>query len=242
MQLVRDTYSERVSDIEAHHELIKNISDAIGSGGAKFPIDDGHYTITAQQQKILFSSTYLQLYNLVESTVNQLMDAVGRHSQNGISGDLTKLSDKIRNLYLKHMLPAEANLTPEKRLEHAIRLLRQAVGSEPVEVIIPGGGGGNWDSKAIGNLSDRIGVDLALPAATRAKLHRPFRNDQGPLQYIKVVRNNLGHGSVSFADCGNGHSHSEFRTLIDIVKEYLELLMDAYEQYIDNQQYLVQMI
>jgi len=238
VQLVRDTYSERVSDIEAHFELVKNISDAIGSGGARFSIDGGHYSVTTQQQKILFSSTYLQLYNLVESTVNQLMSAVSRHSQNGISGDLTKLSDKVRDLYLKHMLPPEANLTPEKRLEHAIKLLHQAVGSEPVEIIIPRGGG-NWDSKAIGSLNNRIGVELTLPTATREKLHRPFRNDQGPLRYIKDVRNDLGHGSISFADCGTGHSYSEFRTLIDIVKEYLELLMDAYEQYINNQQYLV---
>ena len=240
MQLVRDTYSERVSDIEAHFELVKNISAAIGNGGARFPIDDGHYTITIQQQKILFSSTYLQLYNLVESTINQLMSAVGRHSQNGISGDLTKLSNKVRDLYLKHMLPSDPNLAPEKRLEHAIRLLQQAVGSEPIEIIIPRGGGGNWDLKAIGNLNNRIGVELILPAEMQEKLNRPFRNDQGPLRYIKDVRNNLGHGSISFADCGQGHTYSEFRTLIDIVKEYLELLMNAYEQYINNQQYLVE--
>lgn len=240
MQLVRDTYNDRVSDIEAHFDLIKNISEAIGRGGAKLTINNGHYTITVQQQKILFSSTYLQLYNLVESTVTQLMSAVGRHSQNGISGDLTKLSDKIRNLYLKHMLPSEADLTPEKRLEHAISLLQQAVGTEPVEIRIPRGGGGNWDAKTINSLNARIGVELSLSSEMRAKLHRPFRNDQGPLRYIKDVRNNLGHGSISFADCGTNHSYSEFRTLIDIVKDYLELLMNAYEQYIDNQQYLAE--
>ncbi len=238
MQLVRNTYIERVSDIEAHFELVKNISDAIGSGGAKFPVGSGHYTITIQQQKILFSSTYLQLYNLVESTVNQLLSAVGRHSQNGINGDLSKLSDKIRDLYLKYMLPSEANLAPEKRLEHAITLLHQAIGTEPVEIVIPRGGGGNWDSKAIGNLNTRIGVQLALPAAIKEKLHRPFRNEKGPMRYIKDVRNNLGHGSISFADCGTGHSYSEFRALIEIVKEYLELLMDAYEQYISDHRYL----
>ena len=238
VQSVQDTYDERVCDIEAHFELVKNISEAIGNGGAKFPVSNGHYIITIQQQKILFSSTYLQLYNLVESTVNQLLAAVGRHSQNGINGDLTKLSDMIRNLYLKHMLPAEASLTPETRLEHAIKLLHQAVGTEQVKIIIPRGGGGNWDSKAISNLNTRIGVELALPATMREKLHRPFHNDQGPLQYIKDVRNRLGHGSVSFTDCGTGHSYSEFRTLIDIVKEYLELLMGAYNQYINNQQYL----
>jgi hypothetical protein len=241
MQLVRDTYNERVSDIEAHFELIKNISDAIGGGGAKFPVNNGQYTITIQQQKILFSSTYLQLYNLVESTVNQLLEAVGRHTKNGINGDLTRLSDKIRDLYLKYMLPPDANLSPKKRLEDAIKLLYQAVGIEPVEITIPRGGGGSWDSKAIGKLSTRIGVELTLPATIKNKLHRHFRNEKGPLQYIKDVRNALGHGDTSFADCGNGHSYTEFRALIDIVKEYLELLMDAYEQYINDQQYLAEM-
>lgn len=241
MQLVRDTYEERISDIEAHFELIMNISDAIGNGGAKFLINDGnHYSITAQQQKILFSSTYLQLYNLVESTVTQLISAVGRHSQDRVDGDLTKLSDKIRDLYLKHMLPEKANLTPEKRLEHSIRLLHQAVGVEPVEIIIPRGGGGNWDSREIKNLSTRIGVELTLPSEMQSNLQRPFRNDKGPLRHIKDVRNDLGHGKISFGDCGTGHLHSDFRILIDIVKDYLELLMEAYGEYIDNQRYLAQ--
>lgn len=238
MQLVRDTYNERVSDIEAHFELVKNISDAIGGGGAKFPVNNGHYSITVQQQKILFSSTYLQLYNLVESTVNQLLGAVGRHSQGEINGDLTKLSDKIRDLYLKHMLPSEANLAPEKRLEHAIKLLRQAIGTEQVEITIPRGGGGNWDTKAIGQLNNRIGVELTLPTVMMEKLNRSFRNEKGPLRYIKDIRNDLGHGSISFTDCGAGHSHSDFRALIDIVKEYLGLLMGAYEQYLNDQEYL----
>ena len=240
MQLVRDTYDERVSDIEAHFELIQNISEAIGSGGAQFPVNNGHYTITTQQQKILFSSTYLQLYNLVESTVNQLLEAVGRHSQDGIQGDLTKLSDKIRDLYLKHMLPSETNLSPEKRLADAIELLHQAVGTRQVKINIPRGGGGNWDSREISNLNKRIGVELDLPKELMGKLQRPYRNDLGPLRYIKNVRNDLGHGNISFADCGHGHSYSEFRTLIDIVKDYLQLLMGAYQQYIDNQQYLAE--
>lgn len=240
MQLVRDTYNERISDIEAHFELIKNISDAAVNGGAKFPVNDGQYTITTQQQKILFSSTYLQLYNLVESTVNQLMDAVARHSMQGIGGDLARLSEKVRDQYLRHVLrTSDISLTPENRLANAIKLLQQALGMADVEIKIPRGGGGNWDLETIGNLNDRIGVVCILSQDIRAKLYRPFRDDNGPLRCIKVVRNNLGHGSISFAECGSGHSYSEFRTLIDIVKEYLEQLMDSYENYIDSQHYLL---
>ncbi|TWD39676.1 hypothetical protein FB440_106237 [Vibrio crassostreae] len=239
MQLVRASYIERVSDIEAHFELIQNISDAIGSNGsARFPVNNTHYTITIQQQKILYSSAYLQLYNLVESTITQLLKSVGKHSQDGINGDLTKLSENIRNLYLKHILPPEGNLTPEKRLEQALKLLHQAVGITEVEITIPRGGGGNWDYQEIDKLNRRIGVELVLPQETLVKVQRPFRNERGSLRYIKEVRNDLGHGSISFADCGTGHTPSEFRTLIDVVKEYLEQLMNAYELYLNNQRYL----
>lgn len=238
MDTVKTTYNERVSDIEAHFDLIKNISDAVASGGAKLTVNSGYYTITIQQQKILFSSTCLQLYNLVEATVNELLCAVGRNSQNGINGDLTKLSNNIRDLYLKHMIPAEGNITPEKHLERAVELLHQAVGKTCVEIKIPRGGGGNWDIQEIKNLSKRIGIDFELPENIYKKVSRPFRNEQGPLRYIKDVRNNLAHGSISFSDCGAGHSYSEFRALIDIVKEYLEFLISEYESYIDNARYL----
>ncbi|MEZ8410475.1 MAE_28990/MAE_18760 family HEPN-like nuclease [Vibrio splendidus] len=239
MQLVRSSYTERISDIEAHFELIQNISYAIGSNGlARFPVNGAHYTISIQQQKILYASAYLQLYNLVESTVTQLLKAVGNHSQNGINGDLTKLSNKIRDLYLKHILPPEGNLTPEKRLEQALTLLHQAVGVAEVEITIPRGGGGNWDYQEIDKLNRRIGVELQLPQAILSRVQRPFRNDRGSLRYIKEVRNDLGHGSISFAECGTGHMPSEIRELIDVVKEYLEQLMDAYETYLNNRSYL----
>ncbi|ELC3209845.1 MAE_28990/MAE_18760 family HEPN-like nuclease [Vibrio parahaemolyticus] len=239
MQLVRASYAERVSDIEANFELIQNISNAIGSkGSARFPVNDTHYTITTQQQKILYSGAYLQLYNLVESTVTQLLAAVGKHSQSGINGDLTKLSEKIRNLYLKHIIPPEGNLTPEKRLEQALTLLHQAVGVSDVEIVIPRGGGGNWDYQEIDKLNQRVGVNFSLTQEVFQSVRRPFRNERGPLRYIKEVRNDLGHGSISFADCGADHTPSEFRSLIDVVKEYLEQLMNAYEHYLNTQGYL----
>ena len=136
------------------------------------------------------------------------------------------------------MIPLESNITPEKHLERAVELLHQAVGKTSVEIKIPRGGGGNWDIQEIKSLSKRIGIDFELPENIYKKVSRPFRNEQGPLRYIKDVRNNLAHGSISFSDCGAGHSYSEFRTLIDIVKEYLEFLMLKYKDYIDNELYL----
>jgi hypothetical protein len=239
VQLVRDTYNERVSDIEAHYDLIEKISTAIGNGGAKISANGINYTITTQQQKILFSSTYLQLYNIVESTVNQLLDAIGRHCQNEIDGDLRKLSDKIRDSYLRHMMPPNNQTTPENRLNQAIKLLQQAVGTEPVEIKISRGGGGNLDSLAIKKLSERIGVELSIPPRIYKNMNKVSRNGKlGILRSIKDIRNELGHGSISFSQCGEGHTHRDFRNQIDLVKQYLEYLIDTYDQYINDQKFL----
>lgn len=240
MELVRSTYSDRVSDIEAYFKLVENISAAISNGGAKFKDNTNVYTVTIQQQKILFANTYIQLYNLIESTVTQLLGAVGRHTKSGIDGDLTKLSDKIRTLYLKHIIPPEDNVSPEKKLERSLELLQQALGLKELDITIPRGGGGNWDVKEIDKLNKRIGVDLQLPQSINTQINIPFRNGSGPLRYVKVVRNELGHGSISFAECGSEHTVSDFRSLIDIVKQYLEHLMDAYEQFINDKGYLAE--
>ncbi|MCU8819207.1 hypothetical protein [Klebsiella quasipneumoniae] len=95
MQLVKDVFDERVADIESYFELVNNVELAIGSGGAIFSVNGTPYQINPDQQKIMYSGIYLHLYNLVESTISMLIDAVERHAAQGINGQLVLLR-KVR--------------------------------------------------------------------------------------------------------------------------------------------------
>lgn len=232
MELVRITFNERLSDIESYFELVENIEKAVGTGEATFNVNGVPYRISPEQQKIMYSGIYLHLYNLIESTISLLIDAVERHTASGINGQLISLSENMRRLYVKSVTGPSEALSNEKRLEKALDLFNQVLNLQPLNIKIPPGGGGNWDVSEINKLNESIGVKVRLPKGLNTKVQQPFRDDKGPIRLIKDIRNKLAHGSLSFAECGNNHVASEFRKLIDIVKEYLDFLINCYENFI----------
>lgn len=240
MDLVKDTFNDRISDIETYFDLVNNIELAIGAGGAIFNVKGKAYRVSPEQQKIMYSGIYLHLYNLIESTITLLIEAVERHAAQGIDGQLTLLTVEMRKLYVKSIAaPYDESLSSDKRLEKALLLFEQVLNLKPVEIRIPPGGGGNWDTQEINRLSSSIGIKLTLPKTLREKVNKNFRNDKGPIRLIKEIRNKLAHGSLSFTECGANHVASEFRHLIDIVKEYLLFLINEYEKYIHRNGYKI---
>lgn len=229
MELVRSVFDERVNDIESYFDLVFHLELAISSGSA---ILGSGYTVKPEQQKIMYSSIYLHLYNLIESTISTLIDAVERHATSGINGQLELLTEKMRKLYVTSVAAPYELLTNEKRLEKAILLFEQVLKLQPINIKIPPGGGGNWDVIEIEKLSKNIGVNITLTSPLKQKVMRPFRDDKAPIRLIKEIRNKLAHGDISFAECGKNHVSSDFRSLIDIVKEYLTYIINKYDAYI----------
>jgi hypothetical protein len=72
MDQLTQTFEERLQEIEAYLDLLEALERQVQQGPPKI----GGAAITTQQQKILYSSVYLQLYNLVEATVTWCVDAV----------------------------------------------------------------------------------------------------------------------------------------------------------------------
>ena len=144
MELVRTVFNERVEDIESYFELISNIELAISSGGAVLHFSGNSYTIKPEQQKIMYSSIYLHLYNLIESTISTLIDAVGRHATTGINGELKLLTESMRKLYVTSVAAPYELLSNEKRLEKALLLFEQVLNLLPFYIKIPPGGVVKW--------------------------------------------------------------------------------------------------
>lgn len=239
MQLVKATFQERVEDIESYFELVSNIELAVGYGGAVFNVNGNQYRIKPEQQKIMYSGIYLHLYNLVESTVSMLIDAVERHASVGINGQLSVLTENMKKLYVKSVAAPFESISNDKRLEKALDLFDQVLNIKPIKLKIPPGGGGNWDVAEIKRLSQSIGINIQLPRGINQRVSENFRDDKGPIRFIKDTRNKLAHGSLSFTECGDNHVASDFRRLIDIVKEYLSYVIQAYDDFISANGYKI---
>lgn len=228
------TFEERLQEIEAYLDLLDALERQVQTG----PPVIGGATITTQQQKILYSCVFLQLYNLIEATVTWCVSAVSEAaSERGRwkPGDLTA---KLRREWVRATARTHIDLNQENRLDCAVELCELLIRSNPVSkftVAIRA----NWDDQEIETITERIGCELQISKDVLQGIKRHIRDDKGALALIRDLRNRLGHGSLSFSECGEGMTVPELRDLKQRTALYLREVVAGFRAYIDSYEFLV---
>jgi hypothetical protein len=238
MEALGPAFEERLAEIHSYLTLLESVEAAARSGPPRIGTDGAQ--ITAQQQRILYSSVFLQLYNLVEATVVKCLDAVTDAAS--ISGiwNPSDLTVELRREWVRVTARTHVDLNYEHRLESALALCDHLVQSLPVKGFnLDKGGGGNWDDGAIEAVATRLGCRLVVSQAAYSAIKRPFMDDLGPLGVVKNWRNSLAHGSISFAECGENLTARDLRDLADRTADYLREVVAAFQAYLDRHEYLV---
>ncbi|MBK3735768.1 hypothetical protein GAY29_22225 [Azospirillum brasilense] len=231
-------FDERFDEILTYLEFLEGVESVVRSGVPRLGGEDGP-VVTTKQQKILYSSVYLQLYNLVEATITSCLDAVSKAAMTRAQWAPGDLRTEMRREWVKHVARTNVEMGADKRLEEAIVLCDHLVSALPVKPFdIDKGGGGNWDDEAIYKIATRIGCDLQVSRQSSRGVKRKIRNDLGAMALIVYLRNKLAHGSLSFAECGQDDSVQELRTLANDVGSYLKEVVAAFINYIKEHQYL----
>ncbi len=236
MALLTEVFEERLQEIETYLDLLDSIERLVREGPPKI----GDSPITSQQQKILYSSVYLQLYNLVEATVTWCIDAVcGAAAKDGRwrPGDLT---EELRREWVRSTARTHVDLNHDNRLESAVAMCERLIQALPVLAwTVEKGGGGNWDEDEIRSIARRMGFDLRVTQDVYSGIKRKIRDDKGSLALVKDLRNRLAHGSLSFAECGDGVTVVDLRDLKDRTAAYLREVVSAFAGYIGTHNFLI---
>lgn len=231
-------FEERLQEIEAYLDLLELLERQVQQGPPR--IGETGPTISVQQQRILYSSVYLQLHSLVESTITRCVDAVSTAVVEKGPWLPSDLSVNLRREWVRYIARTHTELTYEHRLESALMLCDHLVQILPVSPFtVERGGGGNWDDNTIYDISTRLGLSLRVGDEVYHGVKRPFRNDQGSLVFIKSLRNNLAHGSLSFAECGEGVIVSDLRDLKDRTALYLREVVASFKASIEAYEFLL---
>ena len=204
-------------------------------------LQGAEHPISVQQQRILYSSVFLQLYNLVEATMSRCIETVAAAaSENGQwkPGDLaTELKREwVRATARTH----ESSLTPAHRLDRALAMCDLLIASLPIaEFDIDKGGGGNWDDAAIEAISHRLGFRLIVSPPVYSAIKRRFQDDLGPMALVKDLRNRLAHGSISFAQCAEDVTVARLQELKGMTVAYLREVVGCFANYVEAHEYLI---
>lgn len=230
-------FEERLREIEAYLDLLDALQEQVQSGLPQ--LGDNGVRITVQQQKILYSSVYLQLYSLVESTITRCIDTmttviVSRQIQPNY------LSQEFLSEWVRFTARTHIDLNYDNRLESALDLCDHFVNSRTIsEFEVQKGGGGNWDDQEIYKLSQRLGLTMNFSSETQRLVKQPLKNGQGALSLIKTLRNQLAHGNISFSECSEGVTAGDLRDLTNRTANYLREVVACFQQSIDSDIFLL---
>ena len=228
-------FEERLQEIEAYLDLLDALERQVRDG----PPILGGAPITSKQQKILYSSVYLQLYNLVEATVTWCVDAVSTAAAKDGRWQFGDLSEELRREWVRFRARTHTELNFDNRLESAVEMCNRLIQALPILAwTIEKGRSGNWDEREIETIARRLGFELQISPEVLIGVKQRIRDDKGTLTLVRDLRNRLAHGSLSFAECGDGVTVLDLRDLKNRTALYLKEVVDSFSSYIEAHGFL----
>jgi hypothetical protein len=229
-------FDERRAEVEAYLSFLDELEVAALTGAPKFR--DAGNPLSPLQTQILRAGVFVQLYNLVEATMTRCLDALASASWNG-AWRAADLNPHFRKEWIKVVVAANKELNADNRLKYAVALADLLVKAAPLqEFKLEKGGGGNWTDTNIEDMLERVGLRLRLSPPVRAAAKRKFRDDLGPLALVVKLRNDLAHGTISFAECGENETVAGLREISSNITVYLRSVVRAVERFIDRHEFL----
>ena len=225
-----ETYNSRCREIKRFFEMLQFMRDNRDSRLCGEPLDGAHsntYVVGRDLEKTLRASAYLMLYNLVEATMTNAIDAIHQH----IAGEqvgFDELKEDVRKIAIKGLRKAVSSDTPSELLDAAIPISSALIwlGFDKKDLF-----SGNLDGRLIKDKAKEYGFQLADhdKAASR---------DGVRLLNVKTKRNELAHGGISFEDCGQDNSVDEIVAIFDEIKIYIKAVLDGISEYLSTRGYL----
>lgn len=176
--------------------------------------------------KVFKANVFLLLYNLAESSIKQSLTEV----YDSISSDNLTYQDVIDEIKKIWIAQKHDNFR-NKGTENIFIAINQLASEiieirfDPTKVI-----SGNIDGRKIKEFSTKHGFS--------DRTHKNANNGN-KLHLVKTQRNNLAHGTISFAECGRNYGVGQLRDTKKEVILYLRNILRNIKKYLDDKEYAI---
>ncbi|CAO3417852.1 MAE_28990/MAE_18760 family HEPN-like nuclease [Azospirillum doebereinerae] len=214
----RDTFERRKAEVALYLGFLFDVVER----KPKLKFKDTEADFDRSLIKIMLANGYLLLYNLVESTMTNGVDAIHQR----IRSENTEF-DALRT-ELKRIVLRQFRSTNVDKLLQSLGPVRTGIihcGYNREELF-----SGNLDAKAIRDVADSYGFQPRHDSERSRGGHR--------LLEVKTKRNDLAHGKVSFEECGQEASVDRLLQIHTEVVSYLDAVLNAIDNYVRDREYL----
>lgn len=136
---------------------------------------------------------------------------------------LAKFTTKIQRLsaYLDgEAIPSESSFPPAKYVKFLMK------------------DSGNIDHEAIDKICNHLGLKFDKKIHEHYTEQKALTHAQECLTGLRNDRNRLTHGEVSFKELGANRTEKDLTDTFRIIDEYLYAILDIFNEYLENQEYL----
>lgn len=219
MQLVIEEFRERVAEIKAYLNFVADVDKdeillkrASDGGDAHSPIQRGDLLRTFK------ASALLMLYNLMESSLTNAVEAIfDELEKEAISYDVCR--EEIRVVVLGNLRQHQPRKLVAELNALATDIVTKTFRKDDIV-------SGNVDAREIREVAKQYG----FPEPTS-------RGDR--LLTVKTHRNDLAHGSKSFAEVGRSFSVPDIQEIEGDVVAYLTEMLNNVSEYLTTKGYLL---
>lgn len=215
---VQADFQTRAEEVERYFRFLRAFDDKQVSFT---PPAGGPPPFTATEQSALFKTLkangFLLLYNLVESTSKNAIEAIYEEFRaEGVSFDVCRA--EVRKIILENLK------------EHSVDKILPSLSKLSVDVVVSTF---QKDTVFAGNVDARY---LRKVAKSYGFQHPKKKSDE--LLTVKSNRNDLAHGTKSFADVGRDYDLDRLERIMKEVVGFLEELLKNIASYLTSKRYL----
>lgn len=218
--IIQRNFTKRANDINDIYLLISFIANV--ESHRNQPIinaDNGEiFFVTQEIQCALKAQFLIFLYNIIESTVCDCLNAV----YDSIADDkltFAELSNEMRAMWKSNLKRKDSNFSKSDA-----DLMDMTVHFDSIAVNISG----SLDMRKIIDVFSKHGCKLN--ETNRGKYSNSFF-------VVKTKRNDLAHGKVSFSECGSNYIVSDLQRFKEDILNGMQEVVTQVKEYISNRSY-----
>lgn len=233
--IIRDEFDNRVLEIDSFYEILEIIELESPKITAYDLVNSVEKTVNINSSKVdtLRSTAYLLLYNLIESTIYNAINAIFDEIKDS-ELKYSDVIDDVQKYWLNNIYKHNDNKRKETIIETIISISNK-ISSDIIELASNEiNYGGSLDAQKIFATAKSMKIDVS-------NVHIIYdRTKHGESLFdVKKKRNWLAHGEKSFIEVGSSSTYSELLDAKIYICAFLNEFINSVDNYITNKHFKI---